>query len=55
MVTCPGVAVGPSGFGLASDLDLRELLGIGGTASVITFTLMSEVPLHHMVEEDRTK
>jgi len=43
MVTCPGVAVGPSGFGLSSDLDLRELLGIGGTASIVTFTLCSEV------------
>jgi baculoviral IAP repeat-containing protein 6 len=30
MVTCPGVTSGPPGFGLASDLDLRELLGIGG-------------------------
>lgn len=43
MVTCPGVAVGPSGFGVSSDLDLRELLGIGGMASVVTFTLCSEV------------
>lgn len=43
IVTCPGVAVGPSGFGLASELDLRELLGIGGMASIITLTLCSEV------------
>jgi hypothetical protein len=47
MVTCPGVAVGPSGFGLTSDLDLRELLGTGGVASVISFILCSKLVLHH--------
>jgi hypothetical protein len=30
MVTGPGVTAGTAGFGLTSDLDLRELLGIGG-------------------------
>jgi hypothetical protein len=35
MVTCPGVTAGPPGFGLASDLDLRELLGIGGVCAAM--------------------
>jgi hypothetical protein len=35
MVTCPGVTSGPPGFGLASDLDLRELLGIGGMNTAV--------------------
>lgn len=30
MVTGSGVTAGSAGFGLTSDLDLRELLGIGG-------------------------
>ncbi|XP_069689782.1 baculoviral IAP repeat-containing protein 6 isoform X2 [Periplaneta americana] len=33
LVTGPGISAGTSGFGLTSDLDLRELLGVGGGSS----------------------
>jgi hypothetical protein len=35
MVTGAGISAGPPGFGLASDLDLRELLGIGGRSTFV--------------------